>query len=168
MEIQLFDLIIFAIAVLAVVFAAKKGFASSLLETGSVLIAGIASYHFCAPVAVFVCDTFFTNVPAKLASVIARVIVFVILFIVFSIILKLASKLLSSLLDKIPLVGTANSVLGGVLGFIKAVIIIYVICTVCYLIVLSDNAENLKPVISNSYIYQFITENNPVIEFIQK
>ena len=76
--------------------------------------------------------------------------------------------MLSSLLDKIPLVGTANSLLGGGLGLIKAVIIIYVICTVSYLIVISDNAENLKPIISNSYIYQFIAENNPVIDFIQK
>lgn len=168
MEIQVFDLILIAIAVLAVVFAAKKGFASSLLETASVLIAGIASYKFCVPVSSFFCDTFLTGIANSIATVIARVIVFVILFIIFSIVLKLASKLLSSLLDKIPLVGTANSLLGGVLGLIKAIIIIYVICTVSYLIVISDNAENLKPVISNSYVYQFITENNPVIDFIQK
>lgn len=168
MEIQLFDIILFAIAVLSVVFAAKKGFASSLLETASVLISGFAAYYFCQPVSVFVCNTFFSNVPFNIASVIARVVVFFILFVIFSILLKLASSLLSSLLEKIPLVGTANSVLGGVLGFIKAVIIIYVICTVCYLFVISDNAENLQPIISNSYIYQFITENNPVIDLIQK
>lgn len=168
MEIQIFDLILAVIAVLAVVFAAKKGFAKSLLETASIFIAGIASYKFCVPVSTFVGETFFKDVPDIAAAAIARVISFAVMFVVFSILLKLASGLMSSIINKIPLVGTANSVLGGILGFLKAVVIVYVICTVCYLIVVSDNAENLKPVISNSYIYQFITENNPVTDFIQK
>lgn len=167
MEIQIFDLILVAIAVLSVVFAAKKGFAKSLLETASVFVAGFASYKFCGPVSLFIYNTFLSEMPFAVASVVARIISFAVMFVVFSILLKLASGLLSSVLKKIPLVGTANKLLGGVLGLLKAVIIVYVICTVCYLTVISDSAENLKPIVSNSVIYQYITENNPVTDFIQ-
>ena len=168
MTVQIFDIVLVGIVVLAVILASKKGFAASLLETASVLISGVASYYFSEPVSVFAGEVLFAETPNKLTYVIAKIVVFIVLFIVFSILLKLASKVLSSLLDKIPLVGTADSVLGGVLGFVKAVIIVYVICTLCYLIVLSDNAENIKPIISDSYIYQVLIENNPVINFIKE
>lgn len=167
MEIQVFDLVLVAIAVLSVVFAAKKGFAKSLLETASVFVAGFASYKFCDPVSQFVYKTFLSEMPYAVASVVARIVSFAVMFVVFSILLKLASGLLSSVLKKIPLVGTANKLMGGVLGLLKAIVIIYVICTVCYLTVISDSAENLKPIVSNSVIYQYITENNPVTDFIQ-
>lgn len=166
-QFQLADLILAAIVVVSVVFAAKKGFAKSLLETASVVVSGVAAYHLCTPVADFVCTTFLTDIPYAVASVISRVVVFALLFVVLSIVLKLLSGLISSVVEKIPLVGTANTVLGGVLGFIKAAVIVYVICTVAYLFVMSDNAQSLKPIISNSYIYQFVTENNPVIDFIR-
>lgn len=168
MAIQIFDIVLIAIVILAVVLAAKKGFASSLLETLSVLISGFASYTFSTPVSVFVCENFFAENLNSLTYIVARILVFVILFIVFSILLKIVSKLLSALLDKIPLVGTANSVLGGALGLIKAIIIVYVICTVCYIVVMSDNAGNLKEIISDSYIYQFLIENNPIVELIKE
>lgn len=168
MAVQIFDIILIAIVILAVVLASKKGFASSLLETASVLISGVASYKFSEPVSTFVCDTFFAENANEITYAFTQIVVFIILFIVFSILLKFASKLLSSVMDKIPLVGTANSVLGGVLGFIKAVIIVYVICTLCYLIVLSDNTAEIKNIISDSYIYQFLIENNPVIDFIKE
>ena len=168
MAIQIFDIVLIGIVVLAVVLAAKKGFASSLLETASVLISGIASYQFSTPVSGIVGDIFFAEKANALTYVFARVITFVALFIVFSILLKIASKVLSSLLDKIPLVGTANSVLGAALGLIKALVIVFVICTLCYIIVQSDNGENLKSIISDSYIYQFVIDNNPIVDFIKE
>ncbi len=168
MDAYIFDLILAGIAILVVYFAAKKGFVSVLLETVSVFIAAIAAYHLCEPVSAFVCEKFLTNAEGEFISVIARIIVFMILFIVLTISLKALSKLLSSLIEKIPLVGTADFLLGGVLGLIKAAILVYVVCTVSYLAVITENAENLKNIISNSYIYQFVTEHNPIVDLIQK
>lgn len=168
MDAYIFDLILAGIAILVIYFAAKKGFAAVLLETVSVFIAAIAAYKLCEPVSDFFCEKVLTNIEGEFVAVIARIILFVVLFIALSILLKLLSKLLSSLIEKIPLVGTADYLLGGVLGLIKAAVLVYVICTVSYLAVVTENAENLKSIISNSYIYQFVIENNPILDLIQK
>lgn len=94
---------------------------------------------------------------------ITKVVVFFILFVLATLVLRMVSKFLENI-NKIPLIGKLNSTLGGVLGVAKALIIILVVCTVMYFIVSSSDNVDLVGAISDSKIYNFVTENNPLLD----
>lgn len=94
---------------------------------------------------------------------ITKIVVFFILFVVATLVLRMVSNFLENI-NKIPLIGKLNSTLGGVLGVAKALIIILVVCTVMYFIVSSSDNVDLVGAISDSKIYNFVTENNPLLD----
>lgn len=94
---------------------------------------------------------------------ITKVVVFFILFVLATLVLRMVSNFLENI-NKIPLIGKLNSTLGGVLGVAKALIIILVVCTVIYFIVSSSDNVDLVGAISDSKIYNFVTENNPLLD----
>lgn len=94
---------------------------------------------------------------------ITKVVVFFILFVLAALVLRMVSNFLENI-NKIPLIGKLNSTLGGVLGVAKALIIILVVCTVMYFIVSSSDNVDLVGAISDSKIYNFVTENNPLLD----
>lgn len=94
---------------------------------------------------------------------ITKVVVFFILFVLATLVLRMVSNFLEKI-NKIPLIGKLNSTLGGVLGVAKALIIILVVCTVMYFIVSSSDNVDLVGAISDSKIYDFVTENNPLLD----
>lgn len=227
------DAIIIALIVLVIVRSAKKGFASSLVDTFAMVIASVASYMVTPKVAQFLYDNFIRStvskgfekaldeissgaainekVDAMIASLpesavnlaqslglvninsigsglhmsgaidntelistvlndiaynvmitITKVVAFFVLFVLFTLVLRVVSKFLENV-NKIPLIGKLNSTLGGVLGVVKAVIIVLVVCTVMYFIVSSSNNTELVNAISGSKLYNLITENNPIL-----
>ena len=94
---------------------------------------------------------------------ITKIVVFFILFVVATLVLRMVSNFLENI-NKIPLIGKLNSTLGGVLGVAKALIIIIVVCTVMYFIISSSDNVDLVGAISGSKIYNFVSENNPVLD----
>ena len=94
---------------------------------------------------------------------ITKVVVFFILFVLATLVLRMVSNFLENI-NKIPLIGKLNSTLGGVLGVAKALIIILVVCTVMYFIISSSDNVDLVGAISDSKIYNFVTENNPLLD----
>ena len=107
-------------------------------------------------------STFLNDIAYNVMITITKVVAFFILFVLFTLLLRVISKFLENV-NKIPLIGKLNSTLGGVLGIIKAVIIIVVVCTVMYFVVSSSDNAELVSVISSSKLYNFITENNPIL-----
>lgn len=94
-------------------------------------------------------------------------LVFLIIFIVASILLSLLSKLFKRIND-IPVVGTMNIVLGGVLGAVNAVVVIFVACSIMYLIVkMSADNSQLVQEIEASKIYNIVTEYNPIVKLFR-
>lgn len=93
-------------------------------------------------------------------------IAFVVLFILLSIIVKMLSGLLGKVINKIPLVGKANKALGGALGLIKAIVVVFVVCTVLYFIAGTSSDLSFVPAVESSKIYGFVTANNPMINLL--
>lgn len=96
---------------------------------------------------------------------VTEVVVFVLLFVVFVIVLRLLAGFFKKL-NKIPLVGTLNAVLGGVIGVAKAIAIVFIVCTVFYFIAGASGATPVIEAINSSKIYMFIIENNPIIKLV--
>ncbi len=107
-------------------------------------------------------STVLNNIAYNVMITITKVVVFFVLFVLFTLLLRVLSKFFENI-NKIPLIGKLNSTLGGVLGVIKAGIIIIVVCTVMYFVVSSSDNAELVNAISSSKLYNFITENNPIL-----
>ncbi len=235
MENYIFDIVLGIVAVVIIIFTAKKGFVLSLLSTVSVVLSGFLSYKFTKPVSEFIYSSFlydkielkftevisnlsqdasfegkldaminslpegvvnaskglgfnletaissinldlFTNenivkafidnIASDIIMTVLDVVVFAVLFILLSFVLKYISILFSKIVKKLPLVGKANTVLGGALGIVKAVITIVIICFIISPLVFVIDIPWLENIISKSCVYQFLIENNPFNNFI--
>lgn len=74
------------------------------------------------------------NVVGPQVQALLNIVVFVVLFLVLCIVVRFVAKVLSKTLNMLPLVGTANRLLGGVLGACKGVILCYLLVTVLKLL----------------------------------
>ncbi len=96
---------------------------------------------------------------------IVEVIVFVVMFVILAVAIKFLARLLKKVND-IPLLGNLNALLGGLIGVVKAVAIVFVVCTVFYFIAGMSGTTPVVEAINNSKIYAIIIENNPIINVI--
>lgn len=111
-------------------------------------------------------DQFLNKVAYDAVFFIYEIVVFVIMFILLALVVKLLAKFISSILEKIPVLGTANTLLGGVLGIVKAVALVFVVCTVIYFLRGATDDANIINAVDMSKLYAFVTEKNPVINLI--
>ena len=96
---------------------------------------------------------------------VTEVVTFIVLFIVITIALKLIAGIFKKAND-IPLLGKFNAILGGVVGVVKALAIVYIVCTGFYFIAGMSGAGPVIEAVNSSIIYKFIVENNPIISLI--
>lgn len=96
---------------------------------------------------------------------VTEVVTFIAMFVIITIALKFLAGIFKKAND-IPLLGKLNAGLGGVIGIVKAVAIIFVACTAFYFIAGMSGAEPVIEAINNSKIYAVIIENNPIIDLI--
>ena len=96
---------------------------------------------------------------------VTEVLTFIAMFIIITIALKFLAGMFKKAND-IPLLGKLNAGLGGVIGVIKAVAIVFVACTAFYFIAGMSGAGPVIEAINNSKIYAVIIENNPIINLI--
>ncbi|MCI5605076.1 MAG: CvpA family protein [Clostridia bacterium] len=98
-----------------------------------------------------------TMLMLKIIAVIGLFIIIRILLMVVFIVLDGASKL--------PVIGHANALLGGILGIINALAIIYIVCAVLSLLSVSSDIQNL---INQSYIVKYFYNYNILLQLIMK
>lgn len=95
-----------------------------------------------------------------------KALVFIVLFIVLALLIKSLTKIIGKIANKLPIVGKVNKLLGAALGVIKAIILVFVICTVLYFIAGASNGSSFTEIIESSKIYGFVSGINPVINFL--
>lgn len=110
------------------------------------------------------------NLATELVQNIAQPIVVAALtamfFLILSVILIFALKFIAGLLSKLfklPLIGTVNKVLGGVLGACKGAMVLILISTVLRLI-FSDSTDELGQAVNNSFVVGLTDNINPFID----
>lgn len=96
---------------------------------------------------------------------VTEVVTFVVMFIIITIALKFLAGIFKKAND-IPLLGKLNAGLGGVIGIVKAAVIIFIVCTAFYFIANMSGAGPVIEAINNSKIYSVIIENNPIVNSI--
>lgn len=92
-----------------------------------------------------------------------EVIVFIALFVIFALVIRFVSNFFSHNLSKLPVVGTVDTILGGALGAVKALIILLAGSALLYIIAKTAEPGSTLQQIEASKIYMFMVENNPII-----
>lgn len=96
---------------------------------------------------------------------VTEVITFVIMFVIITVALKFLAGIFKKAND-IPLLGKLNAGLGGIIGVVKAVAIVFVACTAFYFIAGMSGAKPVIDAVNSSFIYGFIIDYNPIINLI--
>ena len=104
-------------------------------------------------------EALMTNIGDNICLTITEAITMIALFIVVSICLTFVIRLLNKVVKKLPVIKQANKLAGGLLGLVKAVVIIFVISTALVFV----NNEELSPIINSSIILEFVNNNNPLL-----
>ncbi len=104
-------------------------------------------------------ETLMTNIGDNIFLKITEAVTMFVLFIIVSITLTFVIRLLNKVVKKLPVVKQANKLAGGLLGLVKAVVIIFVISTV---LVFVQN-EELAPMINSSVILKVVNDINPLL-----
>lgn len=119
------------------------------------LMNGINSSQITSDVAVLIEE----NVLAPILILVCQVVIFSVVSALISIVLTIVINLVCTV-DKLPIIKSANGVLGAVLGLINGVIVVYIISFVLItLSVLIDNSE-LNNFIASSYIIEMCTNQS--------
>jgi len=99
-----------------------------------------------------------------------KVIFTVILFILFLMVVRFLAKALNSVF-KLPLLHQLNSVLGGVFGLFKGLIIVFLLCALVQFVaplMPGKNLESVQQTVNSSYVFKTIYQNNPAYSLLNK
>lgn len=94
------------------------------------------------------------------------IVIFMILAIVLIFALKFVAHLISKLFD-VPLIGTANKILGGVLGACKGVIVLLFLCTILDFLFAKGDGE-LSAAVNDSFVIGLLDNINPFINNLKE
>ncbi len=98
-------------------------------------------------------------IAAPILTIICQFIIFAIVSFVISLVLNVVIRLVCKIV-KLPVLRTADGILGGVLGLINGVLLAYAFSCILFVIAtLSENSQ-VSELINSSYIIELFTNNN--------
>lgn len=101
-------------------------------------------------------DAVLEGIAEDLTDIILKIAVFVILFLAIRLLLWIAFHLLD-LTSKLPVIKGANKLLGGVMGLISMLFVIYIVCA---FVSFFASGNEVVEVINSSYIVKYFYNNN--------
>ncbi|MCM1115599.1 MAG: CvpA family protein [Clostridium sp.] len=156
------DIAFLILTVILVAVSISRGLVVSILSMVRFIIIVPASYFLGSYVMSYIPRGFFGTLPETVDKVIVCVLCFFALLIVSSLLLTLLKYLQKK--KGMPLRHT-NAFLGGVLGVVKALVIIIGVCTAFgYVIEYIPNDNTFYQAIDTSYVVSFINDYNPLIK----
>lgn len=93
-----------------------------------------------------------------------KIAVFVLLFIIIKLLLALVFHILNAA-SKLPVINSTNKLLGGLLGLINTLFVIYIICAVLALFVTN---EAVSDTVNSTYLVKYFYNNNILLQLVFK
>jgi len=164
------DVVLCIIALCFVIPGYKIGLVRSLVELVGSILAVIASVVLSNRFVPMVSTYLFKAQSLSLLNyAIARVVTTIVIFVLFQLLVRLIATALDAVF-KLPILHQVNSLLGGVFGLLKGVVVVFLLCaalqfTLPYLAAKYPNITQQK--ISQSRIYEFVYVNNPIYKLFR-
>ena len=159
MNSYIYDLILLAILAVCTFVYYKMGFIKIVLGTVCIIASLILAWFFSSMFAGFSGG----SVQVGTATVpTTRTILFIVFSLVFSVVLQLVLRAMQAAIDKIPVVGFADHLLGGVLGLILGLLGCYVLLNLVAIIIYFTgdslawmNSKMIEGTLLVKYLYQY-------------
>ncbi|HCR84202.1 MAG TPA: hypothetical protein DIW07_12510 [Lachnospiraceae bacterium] len=164
------DIVLCIIALGFVVSGYKVGLVRSLIELIGYIFAIIASIMLADYAANIVSAILMKINPSmSFSPILIKIISMIITFILLQLLVQIISRALDAVFS-LPGLNILNSLLGGIFGLFKGVLVVFIICAVLQLTLPLISAKNPKineSELQQSKIYQFVYTNNPVYSLFQ-
>ena len=154
------DVAFIVILLLGILFGTWRGFIKGVCKLAGTIFAIFVAITFCNAFknslesAFGLTSAIAAGVGETVANWLSIAIAFVLLFIIVKLGAWLLGKVGTALVDKIGVFRLVNRILGGILGLAEALILIFLVLTVCYWI----NVESVNTFIGQSNIVKAIYE----------
>ena len=112
-------------------------------------------------------NTFSEYIATSLTDILVKAISILILFLCIKIILRIIIALLD-IVSHLPILNGINKLLGGILGIIEGILIIWVICFALTAFTGTNLGEQILSTISSNEILNFIYSNNLILKLLMK
>lgn len=158
--------IILGVVILCFLFSGLKiGLVRSLTELVGSVLAVIVSVSLANQFTAFVYP-FIWNMKAAnaLNYAVARVLTTILLFVLLQMLVRFLALALDAIF-RIPVLHQVNSLLGGVFGLLKGVLVVFLLCAALQLtlpLITMRYPHITEKEVSKSYIYQYTYANNPI------
>ncbi len=106
------------------------------------------------------------SIAAPIITAVAHAILFIIVLVLSYILLMVVVKLIDKFF-KLPLLKTANRLLGGVLGAFKGVIVVFLLCVILEVVAGWGKDSFTGDAVASSKIIAFLSENNFILNNFQ-
>lgn len=164
------DIILSVIILCFIISGFKIGLVRSLIELVGFLFALVASMVLANRFTGAVCEWFFkTKTVDALNYTIARVITTAVIFVLLQLLVRLVSNALDTVC-RLPILHQVNSLLGGIFGLFKGVLVVFLLCAALQLMLplITVKYPNItQKEIGRSCIYQYSYVNNPIYKLYQ-
>ena len=163
---QIILIVLLLILIFDTIRGFKRGFLKSLLLLATWLLTFAIAYSTADTVKQYVIQVFIKSeqniLTDQLAYFIAFALIVLVLKAVFSILVGIISKF-----GDLPVIGWFNHFFGGVLGFVKGIIVISFLLFAIYLCQYIGFKQEYNEIMQTSSLLQFMAENNPVITMLK-
>lgn len=161
------DIVCAALILIFTLIGARKGAIRSVIGLCSTVLSLVAAYYLAVPVSKLLNDWF--SVFEKGSETIWIAVSGILVFVLCKIILDLIGKLLTKLADSVKAVGALNTLLGAVIGFVKAAILICAVLAVISLLPDSMSfSVKAQQAIDNTFFVHVIRDHNPLLAWMSK
>ncbi len=96
-----------------------------------------------------------------------EIVVFIILFILVTLLVRFVSSFFSHNLEKLPFVGKLDTLLGGALGLVKALVIVFAGSVVVYIVARTSEPGPILDMVLSSKVYMFMDQYNPIFDVLK-
>ncbi len=114
---------------------------------------------------VFKFENIIDQVSLSITNMIISILSIIILFFIIRFLLKLLIKVIEKIM-KFPVLNSANKLLGGILGFARGILIVYIICIIFILLTPIKSFDTINNLIENSLIAKEFYNNNFLIKWM--
>lgn len=108
----------------------------------------------------------YDTISAQLTNAIMTGLSFFVVFFLLGIVAYIVRHIIRKI-ERVPVIGTVNRIAGFAVGFIKGMVIVWLLLALTSLFAASEIGRTMTAYINDSMMLKYLYENNPVIKLIE-
>lgn len=111
-------------------------------------------------------EAIMTDILDKIMMPLVETVTLIILFVLFILAMKVVVWFLDGIVKKIPVIKETDKIFGGILGILKGVVVVLVVCLILAFMAKSSENTQFVEMVTSSKILEFVNNNNPLLNIL--